>query len=524
MEFLDPTSAINLPNELWIEIFKNVDSPDLLQLSMVCKHWNRLIFMFLARRFQLNLDLSVETYPKKGIRLVPDRVYKRLHLTLTQLDSSFKSMRIIQKLAPNLESLKLSLEYLDIQVLMQVLKSCTCLRELYIKGLQQVFDVFGLVDLLNMAVHLVSGETTLDTDHKLNIIAKSYEPCLLGAGVKGLKDAWPIFPAITTLGLDASVMDKFEKKFFLCFPNVTELEIVATSHDLGMIEGMANRLKVLKVKVFQEAVTNFFALRLPTLEVLVLKLSARVENDVLQQFLLGCKALKTAMFSFHASGDVFPALVEGLPLVERLQISGQTCTTLLGLEKLTHLKELALRGCCVRSTSFYFVLEPTYSVNKLECIGVTFDSGVSDLMYRCQFITSLTLSVRSVHIYGMSHYAECLQLVEEFTLLIDRVYPVIIKQMKEMFNLVKLVIKAKAFSKTNFKLLEKVIVQPRMKTLLVEVTELSVPMYIARKVASANRACMLILNGERVEPNDVPVRPVGRKRKTLPVVVNELTN
>lgn len=207
------------------------------------------------------------------------------------------------------------------------------------------------------------------------------------------------------------------------------------------------------------------------------------------------------------------------------------------------LQELALKGCCLRPTFIYFALPVTYSVKKLECIGVMTEDRVGELLYRCQFIRSLTLSVRNVH--DMSHYAECMQCLEDFTLLIDRVYPTIINQMHEMLSLERLVIKAKLFSKvnrtdpnrrhkanqfcrvfqTNFKLLHKVMALPTMKSLTVTVTEGLIPRYVARKVASANRACSLVLNGERIDALPLLVRSTGRKRKVASVaVVSEATN
>ncbi|XP_019565496.2 uncharacterized protein LOC109433514 [Aedes albopictus] len=524
MELRNQTPAINLPNEIWIEIFKNVDNPNLLKLCLVCKHWNGLIFKYLVHRFQLSLDaVKMEQLSKKGIRMAADRSYRHLQLTLPMLNCSPKPMKILRRVAPNLEALRLNLETLDIKVLLRLLQLCPRVQELTIKGVNLILDVFALIDLLNEAVLIVNGVTSLDVDHPLKVIGKTFEPCVVENSVPEVLNEGTIFPAIRSLGLDLTDLDQYQRTFLHCFPNVTELEIVASQADLGVIGAMANRLKVLKVKLLQDAVSTFLTLRLPALEVLALKVNGDIEKRALMHFLLGSKLLKTAIFTFHRTDDVFPVLAASLPMVERLQISGQTSTALIGLEKMIHLKELALKGCCLRPTFIYFALPVTYSVKKLECIGVMTEDRVGELLYRCQFIRSLTLSVRNVH--DMSHYAECMQCLEDFTLLIDRVYPTIINQMHEMLSLERLVIKAKLFSKTNFKLLHKVMALPTMKSLTVTVTEGLIPRYVARKVASANRACSLVLNGERIDALPLLVRSTGRKRKVASVaVVSEATN
>ncbi|XP_062555715.1 uncharacterized protein LOC134220630 [Armigeres subalbatus] len=508
-------SGAKLPNELLLGIFDYVDTHSLLQLSLVCKRFDQLIFRYMSHRFQLTLG-DKEQLPKRGIRMVPDRIYKNLHLKSLELSSYSKIMKIFEKLAPNVESLKLTLQAIDLSDLLQMLKLCPRLKQLCIKGIHLNWDPSDLMEIMKLATRTVHANTSLDMRHRLNVFDQNALPCTMHFTRLDeddpIKENGPTFPGIKSLGL--SIQDQHNVRLYLLphFPNVTELEIVARETGVCLLRKMAPHLKVLKVKVFQESIDAFLTVQLPALDVLVLKLNARCDNNNLKHFLLGCQTLKTAMLSFCHYDDMFPAVAEGLPGVQKLQISGDISTALSGLEKMTHLKELALKNCCVQYRSIYF-MEGIKSVEKLECIGVYFELPVAEILYNFWHLQKLLLTVRNIH--DTTFLGESIPNVKELSLFMDRAHPSIINQLKTLFSLEKLVITANTFAKTNLELLRNVITLSSLRRLEVLVCKGKVPKDSADKIASANRSCTFVLNGEVVEPKRVVRRlaAVGKKQK-----------
>lgn len=499
--------AVNLPNEIWVEIFKHVDNRALLRFSRVCKRWNQLIFKYLAHRFQLTLDPSKRMFPlPASIGLVPGRNYTHLHLKSTKL--YVQMMQIIEQLAPHLESLKLSLDSLDLAALVKILTLCTRLNELHIKGFTFKHD-FDLDEMLHSSRKSKPAVSSLDLEYKkLGDFGRELRPCILDVTKGDISSASSsLVPVnITSLGLDITNSDIFEKVFLNSIRNVTKLDIAIRQPTLNVVQRLAPQLKLLKMEVHEsKAIGNVLQLRLPVLDVLLLKLHSTYKNNEFKDFLLGCQTLGTALLSLPMVDyqDVFPTVAHGLPRVEKLQILSETVTSLGDLQAMERLKVLSLKGGYIIAKSCYQIgAVPT--VEKFECHDVMLSDQLSNVLKRFPNLHSLSLTMREL-IYELNHFASYVPRLREFTITIDRVNGDAIDLMSKLKRLEKIVINAKIFAKSNFHFLRKVIVLPKLKRLVIN-TDWELPVDVTSKIAAVNRSCALVLNGRWVRPAAVNVR------------------
>lgn len=263
------------------------------------------------------MDLDLRKYPPREVGMVPERYYKHLCLQTFKLDSPVYLFEIVKQLAVNLDTLELSLVSLECQDLMQLLALCTRMTKLCIKA--KYFECDETIQSLK--------PTILPAIHSLSFDVENY---------------------VSTFSLYS-----FEMTFLRTMPNVKELKtILYRPLDLSIAIGMSGRLKVLKATVSCEAINNFLCLRLPMLNELELTLlqpehqwrkRRTFRARAFQDFLLGCKSLKTALLSFRCEYDqqLLTAIFTSLPLVEVLQLSGGLATerfSLSGMEKMTCLK------------------------------------------------------------------------------------------------------------------------------------------------------------------------------------------
>ncbi|XP_062560877.1 uncharacterized protein LOC134225108 isoform X2 [Armigeres subalbatus] len=497
-----PAPATGVPIQVWLEIFEYIDSYTLLQMTLVCKHFNRLIFNYMTHRFQLKLVSREQKSPPNGVNLDPERIYKHLHISASTLDSV--TLMVIVRHAPNLLSLKLSLVSLNLKVLMYVLKICTRLTELSIEGrnFKRSFDFDQLLWLGKGKAAL--GVSSLDLEYKKLIrFDKELEPCNVIVAEIGEFKATCFFPTVLSMGLDIKTdLEKFECDFLSCFPNITRLEIVARVEEQRIVERLAPNLKVLKMEVQDKAAAGVYQVRLPTLEVLALKIRSSYQKAVLQNFLLGCASLKTALFVFSMSDDfgVFPMVAQSLPLVEKLQITDDSVITLDELHQMSHLKVLSIKGASIVGDS-YAELSP--SLEKLEFHDVMFTRDMSDVFYRFPNLRKIAVTKYERHFSTYQHFDKKFykraRSLKEFKITLYRAGSDIVNFLQTLTQLEMLSIDARIFAKSNFGYLKKLMCMPLLKCLDVR-TESELPRELVGRVAASNPACRFVLNGTQVEP------------------------
>lgn len=473
-----------LPNEVWLEIFKKVDTPQLRDLSLVCKHWNCLVFEHMSHRFVLNFDLDQRKYPRRGIGMVPERNYKNLCLKSFKLDSPAYLLDTVKQLAVHLVSIKLELVSLECQTLVQLLPLCTKLTELHIKA-----KYFECDDSLHQPGPYLRAVTCLSFD------VENY---------------------VSTFNLFS-----FEMVFLRMFPNVQRLKMVVYRPlDLGLLVWMAPRLQVLKATVYCDAINNFLGVRLPVLKHLDLTLlqpeqqwrkRRTFQARAFGEFLRGCGMLMTALLSFRCEYDqqLLTTIFTNLPWVQKLQLSGGLATerfSLNGMERMKNLKDLSLHCLLLFQEEQRIVPMPT--VEKFSLCSFIRPNRFSDVLKR--FPNLKTLSFR-MHGDELQSISEAVPLLEDLSVDIGRITPDMINHMQQLVGLKKLTIDAHMIARANFRLLRGVIALPELKCLNIN-TRSMIPANIASAVAGNNHACKLVLNGELVAPA-VRTRRSGVKRK-----------
>lgn len=474
-----------LPNEIWIAIFKNFDIPSLLQVSLVCKHWNNLVFTHLANGIKLHLDLDQRKYPLSDSGMVPERYYKHLCLQTFKLDTPGYLFEIIKQLAVNLNTLELHIVSLECQDLVQLLSLCTRMTKLCIKA-----KYFECDDTM-----LILRPVMLSTVQSLSFDVENY---------------------VSTFNLHS-----FEKSFLRIMPNVEELKtLLYRPLDLSIALWFSSRLKVLKATVSCEAINDFLRLRLPVLEVLDINLlqpehqwrkRRTFRARAFQDFLLGCKSLKTALLSFRCEYDqqLLTVIFNSLPHVEVLQLSGGLATerfTLNGMERMTHLKELSLHCVLLFQEESSVVMMPTVETFSM-CTFIR-PNKFGDILKRFPKLKKLAFRMHGDELQSV---AEIVPLLEELSVDISRVTPEMITHIQQLVTLKKLTIDAHTIARANFRLLRNIISLPSLKCLKVS-TGSSIPPNIASSVAASNQACKFILNGQPVVPS-TRARRSGVKRK-----------
>ncbi|XP_065079832.1 uncharacterized protein LOC135702716 [Ochlerotatus camptorhynchus] len=481
--------SAQLPNEIWIAIFKHFDITCLLDLSLVCKHWNHLIFTHLANRIMLNLDLDQRKYPPRDIGMVPERYYKHLCLRSFKLDSPAYLFEIVKQLAVHLDTLELTLVSLECQDLLQLLALCTRMTKLCIKA-----KYFECDDTMHSSIPILYAVRSLSFD------VENY---------------------VSTFNLYS-----FEMSFLRTMPNVNELKtLLYRPLDLSMILWMSARLKVLKATVSCEAINDFLSLRLPALKVLDLTLlqpehqwrkRRTFHARAFQDFLLGCKSLKTALLSFRCEYDqqLLTAIFTSLSRVEVLQLSGGLATerfSLNGMERMTCLKTLSLHCLLLFQEDDRVV--PMRTVEKFSMCTFIRPNKFGDILKRFPNLKSLAFRMHGDELQSV---AEVVPLLEELSVDISRITPEMINHMQQLVTLKKLTIDAHSIARTNFRLLRNIKALPAMKCLNVS-TGSNIPPNIASSIAATNQACKLILNGQLVKPA-TRTRRSGVKRKQTATV------
>lgn len=505
------SSIEDLPIEIMLEIFDYIDIGDLLRLSVVCKRWNGIVFRYKSHRIRRTLG-EKGTFIMKGIGMAPDRIYKNLHIKSPMLDTYHEVMKIFYKLAPNVETLTLQLDEIHFKDLLQLIKWCPRLKELYITGLHETVDSF-FIRKYESPVIIVSGlcSTSLEEENPLNIIKQNRNSCILTFDRYDTNNL-PI-TGIKSLGLDISDPHTMEKYIAPLFLDLTELEITVRDAEVYLLRKLAPQLKVLKAKVGPDGADKFYALRLPELDVLVLRpvtFEYNKKND-LKQFLLGCKALTTAMFLFSREHDVFPTLAEGLPFVQKLEIASAMTTALGGLEKMKHLKKLSLVGCCLIGP-YYSLPHLKISLKTLECIGAKSVRNMGKVLHSFSQLEQLTLTLNFTD--DMVEIFTPLTNVRELLIYIDQVPEAMVHQLRNLTNLKTLFIKTVFCAKKNLLLMKHVITLPSIRRLEVNGRKLKTSPEVSGKIAAANRYCSFIVNGVVAEPEEEKkrVRPVADKK------------
>lgn len=473
-----------LPNEVWLEIFEKVDTPQLRDCSLVCKHWNSLVFKHMSHKFVLNFDLDLRKYPRRGIGMIPERTYKHLCLTSFKLDSPAYLFDIVKQLAVNLISLRLELVSLECQTFVQLLPLCAKLTELHVK-----------------AKYFECDETL-------------YEPGPYLKAVRYL--SFDVENYVSTFNLFS-----FEMAFLRMFPNVQKLKmIVYRPLDLGLLVWMAPRLQSLNATVYCDAINNFLGIRLPILKHLDITLlqpeqqwrkRRTFQARAFGEFLRGCGMLKTALLSFRCEYDqqLLTTIFTNLPSVEKLQLSGGLATerfSLNGMDRMKNLKDLSLHCLLLFQEEQRIVPMPT--VEKFSLCSFIRPNRFSEVLKR--FPNLKTLSFR---MYGdeLQSINEAVPLLQELSVDIGRLTPDMVNHMQQLVGLTKLSIDAHIIARTNFRLLRGVMALPELKCLTIN-TRSVIPANIASLVAGSNSACKLVLNGETVTPS-ARARRSGVKRK-----------
>lgn len=314
-------------------------------MSLVCKHWNHLIFTHLANRIKLSLDLDQRKYPPRYVGMVPERYYKHLCFRSFKLDSPAYLFEIVKQLAVHLDTLELEMVSLECPDLLQLLAHCPRMTKLSIK-----------------AKYLECDDTMRNPSSVMLPAVRS-----LSFDVENYVSTFNLF--------------SFESSFLRTVPNVTELKtLMYRPLDLSTTLWMSGRLQVLKATVCCQAINDFLTLRLPALKKLDLTLlqpehqwrkRRTFQARAFQDFLLGCKSLQTALLSFRCEYDqqLLTAIFTSLPRVEVLQLSGGLATerfSLKGMERMTYLK-VTLIGCFRRCEQFS--LKPDHVLPKVSKVN-----------------------------------------------------------------------------------------------------------------------------------------------------------
>lgn len=476
--------AFRLPNEMWLEIFQNFDITQLVDLALVCKQWNSLIFAHFAHRIRLSFDLDLRKYPSAGMRMVEERPYRHLSLKSFKLDSPPALLDIIKQLAVNLDSLKLEVTVLEGEAFSGLLLFCTRIEHLNVKA------------------------TYLECDES----------------VYGLRQR---LPSITRLDFNvASYVStfnfySFESLFMRTMPNVSELEImVSRPLDVTLVVWMAPRLKRLKATVDCCAINNFLGARLPMVEHLELNLLQPEQQwrkrrtfqiKSFRDFLLGFKALKTALLSFRCEYDqpLLDTIYANLPTIEGLQLSGGLATervSLNGLERMKRLKALSLHCLLLADEDQRVVAMPALENFSL-CTYIR-PNNFGSILKRFPNLKALKFRLHNNELLSIADFAPSL---EKLSIDLYRITPEMIGQLERLVNLKRLSVDVHVFARTNFRLLRNILTLPVMKQ--VEITTRSnIPPNIAALVAASNPVCKFVLNGETVKPA-TKTRRVGVKRK-----------
>lgn len=298
-------------------MFKNFPIADLINLSIVCKRWNSLIFAHFAHRVRLNFDVDMKFYPIAGMKMVEERPYKHLSVTSFKIDSPIFLMEAIKCLAGSLESLALDLTLLEGASFGELLPYCSSLRELNIK-----------------AVYLECDETL---------------PCLRERLHKVRKLGFKVTNYVSTFCLNS-----FEFVFMRTMPNLVDLDIkINRLLDLTLVVWAAPRLRRLKASVDSQFIDNFLGIRLPLLRCLDLSFLQPEQQwfkrrtfqiTPFRDFLMGFNMLSKAIFHFHCEYDQFllNTIFACLPSIEHLELLalGLLATERVWLNGLENLKKL----------------------------------------------------------------------------------------------------------------------------------------------------------------------------------------
>lgn len=469
----------HLPTEIWIEIFKNVDTTGLLNSACVCKRWNQLIFTHLSNRIQLNLDLDAKKYPNLDKAMVPERSYHHLSVKSFKLDCPKHLLNEVKRIAVNLRSLTLELVYLDGAVLAETLEQCKHLKSLSLKA--TYFECDATL-FMNRGTHQALSQLSFNVTNYITTFN------------------WFSF---TTVLL--STMSKVQEL------NLT----VNRPYDLNLLNHLAPQLKKLIVTVCCPN-EKFLNIKLPELEHLELTLLQQEQLVRLEHFLKRCPVLKTAslFFRYGYGRELLRVISANLPMVEYLQLGGRHVvdTSLSGMERMTRLKHLSLH-CSLFFREEHSIV-PMPSVEKLSlCCCIRFQK-MSDFLKRFPNLKHLTFQMDGDELQSIS---EIVPLLEDISVNTHRIRPEMITQMAQITNLKKLSIDANIIARVNFRALGQILALPAIKYLKVK-TRSNIPPNVAALVAAENRACRLILNGKLVAPS-TRNRRSGVKRKQLAVDV-----
>lgn len=473
-------STIVLPNEIWLEIFEKLDSASLLNLTLVCKHWNKLIFSHMADRFVLKFDMDQLKFPQAVSGMVPDRHYRHLCVRSFRLNSLNYLLDIVGQLAADLDSLKLCLQMLECQILDQLLPLCKRLKNLNIK-----FTYFEHGETIGSQKSVSSRINSL----KLNVQnhASTYKPISLE------KALWPYISKARQLDI-----------------------VVHGPQDLDILRSMASELKVLKATVDYATVNMFFKLRLPALTSLDLSVNYQkydsatyCETTEFQQFLGECKDLKSIFLEDCEFDQACLSMIySSLPKVDTLQLCGylsRESLSLNGIEKMKQLKTLGL-PLDVQPEEFYPIV-PLYTVEHVSCDDYVGQTLLLEILRRFPNLKSLTFPInvyeKGLLILILKHAP---QLKSLCVFDMKRITQTFIEDASQLVNLEKLTIKAQFIGRDKFRSLWQTIILPALRTLKIKTTS-DIPDSISGSVASKNPLCKLILNKQLV-------KPVGRYRSS----------
>ncbi|XP_055630361.1 uncharacterized protein LOC129771075 [Toxorhynchites rutilus septentrionalis] len=477
--------ACRLPNEMWIEIFKNFPIAELISLSIVCKQWNRLIFAHFANRIRLNFNIDLKLYPIAGTELVEERPYKHLTVSSFKIDSPIFLMEAIKCLGVSLVSLKLDLTVLDANTFGKLLRHCSSLHELDIKALY------------------------FECDETLT--------CCWDRLFKMRKLRFGITNYVSTISLTS-----YEFLFMRTMPNILELDIVVnTSLDISLIGWIAPKLRRLRATVDSSVINRFLELRLPRLACLEFNLSQPEQQWIkrrtfqissFRNFLLGLKILSNARFCFRCEYDqiLLSTIFANMPSIEYLHLCGGLASErvwLNGIENLKKLKTLGLHSLMLTDEASRVVAAPSVETLSL-CSFIRPDNFIC-ILKRFPNLKTLTLRMHSTELTAVSVFATSLQ---QLTIDMYRVTPEIISQMEQLVGLRKLCIEANMISRPNFRSLCKIFSLPAMKRLEITTQSKILP-NMAGALAASNTSGMLILNGIVVKPI-IKTRKAGAKRKS----------
>ncbi|XP_055609829.1 uncharacterized protein LOC129756826 [Uranotaenia lowii] len=478
-----------IPNEMWLEIFSHFDMASLINLSLVCKQWNSLIFTHFANRIQINFNLDLRPFPMAPGLLELGRPYKHLSVKSFKLDSPDALLKGIELLGKSLQSLKLELIVLEGPKFTTMLSHCLELQELTVNA--SYFEC-------DRATPYVEALPKL---RRLNYKVLNY---------------------VNTLDISC-----FDWLFFRTLSSVTEMDIqVAKPLDISLLTVMARKIRQLKVTLSSTAMNQFLSLKFPQMETLDLYLLHSEQRwrkrrtfgtESFKSFLCSMPKLRTSLFSLLCQYDqsLMNAIFSSLPSVEHLILAGGVGTervSLSGLEHMKALKHLSLH--CLQLAPEERRIVPMPSVQQFSLCTYIRPANFSEIVKR--FPRLKTLAFR-LHAGELLSVVEGATVLEELIIDTHRVTPEVMSHLSQMIQLKRLCLDAPTFARTNFRQLSKILTLPQMKRVDIS-TRSVIPPNIAGTVAASNPKCVLILNGSVIAPA-VRVRRTGVKRKqSAPVV------